>query len=163
MRHTIVFAAAAIALAVATPAHAQDLTAEKQAVIATVQKLWDGMRTRDTTLLKSLFADDVRLLRVSKRRDTGEEVVQATPMAGFIRSVGSATGPALIERMFDPIVHISGNAAQLWTEYDFHRGTEFSHCGIDAFTLLKVKGEWKIVALADTSQREGCPQREPPK
>jgi len=163
MRHTIIFAAAVVALATATPGHAQDMSAEKQAVIATVQKMWDGMRTRDTTLLKSLFADDVRLLRVGRNRQTGEEVVQMTPIAGFIRSVGNSTGPALIERMFDPIVQISGNAAQLWTEYDFHLGSEFSHCGIDAFTLLKVKGEWKIVSVADTSQRESCPKREPPK
>ena len=59
--------------------------------------------------------------------------------------------------------HVRDNVAQVWTEYDFHSGDKFSHCGIDAFTLLKVKGEWKIAAVSDTMQREGCPKREPPK
>jgi hypothetical protein len=47
----------------------------------------------------------------------------------------------------------------VWTEYDFHLGTNFSHCGIDAFQLLKTSAGWKIVALSDTAQREGCPKR----
>jgi hypothetical protein len=47
----------------------------------------------------------------------------------------------------------------VWTEYDFHLGDKFSHCGVDAFHLLKTSAGWKVVALSDTARREGCPKR----
>ena len=37
-----------------------------------------------------------------------------------------------------------------------------SHCGTDAFQLLRTTEGWRIVALADTYQAEGCARREPP-
>ena len=43
----------AILLATALPAHAQDV--ERSAVLATVQKVFDAMRTRDTALLRQAF------------------------------------------------------------------------------------------------------------
>ena len=39
-------------------------------------------------------------------------------------------------------------------------GEQFSHCGVDAFQLAKYQEGWKVVTLADTRQREGCPKRD---
>ena len=65
----------------------------------------------------------------------------------------------LDEVLHDTEVRIDGPLAIVWTYYDFFAGENFSHCGYDAFQLLKVGGEWKIVALADTRRREGCRQQ----
>jgi hypothetical protein len=79
-------------------------------------------------------------------------------VSGFIAALGRAT-EAWNERMFAPEVRIDGSLATVWTEYDFHLGTQFSHCGVDAFQLLKTSAGWKIVALSDTARREGCLSR----
>ena len=63
-----------------------------------------------------------------------------------------------LERMWDPTVLVHDRIAVLWTPYDFHRNGQFSHCGIDAFSLIKVDDEWKITGTIYTVQREGCPE-----
>jgi imidazolonepropionase-like amidohydrolase len=129
---------------------------EREAVLAVVQRLWDGMRTRDTAVVRLVFDSAAALTRVSTR--DGDARVQVTPVSGFIEALGRAT-EAWNERMFAPEVRIDGSLATVWTEYDFHLGSQFSHCGVDAFQLLKTSAGWKIVALSDTARREGCPSR----
>jgi len=140
-------------------AHAQPATPapdERAAVLAVVQRLWDGMKARDTTMARSVFDSSAMLSRVVTRN--GESRVQLTPVSGFIEALGRAKEP-WNERMFAPEVRIDGPLATVWTEYDFHLGDKFSHCGVDAFQLLKTSSGWKIVALSDTARRDGCPTR----
>ena len=129
---------------------------EREAVLAVVQRLWDGMRTRDTALVRSVFDSSASLTRVATRN--GEARVQVLPVSGFIEALGRAN-EAWNERMFAPEVRIDGSLATVWTEYDFHLGNQFSHCGVDAFQLLKTSAGWKVVALSDTARREGCAKR----
>jgi hypothetical protein len=146
-------------LVLASAASAQSSPAapdEREAVLAVVQRLWDGMRTRDTALVRSVFDSSASLTRVATR--SGEARVQVTPVSGFIEALGRAN-EAWNERMFAPEVRIDGTLATVWTEYDFHLGSQFSHCGVDAFQLLKTSAGWKIVALSDTARREGCEKR----
>ena len=162
MRHRqAAWIAAVLLLApAALPAQATTSSDERE-VLAVMEKVWQGMKTRDTVLLKSVFHPEARLFGIRSRRD-GAEVTQATPASEFINFVGRAQGGAWIERTFNPEVRISGPLATIWAEYDFHLGTEFSHCGIDAFQLLKTSEGWRIVSVADTFVREGCTRRPPP-
>jgi hypothetical protein len=129
---------------------------EQAAVLAVVQRLWDGMKARDTAMVRSVFDPSATLSRISAR--SGEARVQLTPISEFLEALGQATEP-WNERMFSPEVRIDGALATVWTEYDFHLGDKFSHCGVDAFQLLKTSAGWKIVALSDTARREGCAKR----
>jgi hypothetical protein len=151
--------AAALALAlVARPAHAQD--AERTAVLATVQKVFDAMRTRDTALLRQAFDTSARLAGVSSRG--GPASVRLTTPAAFGAAIASApAGNVWNERIWDPEVRIDGEVAQVWAYYTFHRNSAFSHCGVDAFMLLKVGNEWKITQLADSRRTTGCTHSEP--
>jgi len=58
-------------------------------------------------------------------------------------------------------LRIDGDVAQVWAYYTFHRNQQFSHCGVDAFMLLKVGTEWKITQLADSRRTEGCTHQTP--
>ena len=62
----------------------------------------------------------------------------------------------LVERMWDPTVHVHGPIAVLWTQYDFHIDGKFSHCGIDAFTLVRLPEGWRIVNIAYTTEQTNC-------
>ena len=137
---------------------AQD--ADRAAVLATVQKVFDAMRTRDTALLRQAFDSSARLAGVSARG--GPAAVRLTTPTAFGAAIVSApAGNIWNERIWDPEVRIDGEVAQVWAYYTFHRNTAFSHCGVDAFMLLKVGSEWKITQLADSRRTTGCTHTEP--
>lgn len=130
------------------PVEAQNAEAE---VIAVVERLFDGMRTQDTTMMRSVFAPQAHMYGVGR-----DGTVSARSPDGFIASVGSRQGGMLDERVFSPQVRIDGNLATVWTYYTLHIGEEFSHCGYDAFMLYRLAEGWKIVSLADTRRPENC-------
>ncbi len=152
--------ATVLVLSAASPLAAQAAGDDRAAALAVVQQLFDAMRTKDTTQLRSLFWPGSRLLGVRPRREGGF-TVQETSVEQFARAVAGSTG-IWLERMFEPEVRIDGTLAQVWAPYDFHLNGRFSHCGVDAVQLLRVDGVWKIVALSDSFQREACPTRPAP-
>lgn len=136
-----------------TPARAQD--PERAAVLATVQKVFQAMRTRDTALLTQAFDSSARLAGVSTRN--GPPSVRLMLPGAFGSAIASAkAGDVWNERIWDPEVRIDGDVAQVWAYYTFHLNNTFSHCGVDAFMLLKVGSEWKITQLADSRRTTGC-------
>ncbi len=136
-----------------------DLRAQsvEEEVISVVAKLFEGMRTRDADLLRSLFHADALMTGTGIRE--GSYRVTMNPPNGWIQSISSSTGPEIEEKFYDPVVQVSGPLASVWTEYDLFVGGEFRHCGVDAFHLAMTDDGWKIVHLADTRVRDGCPQR----
>ncbi len=150
----------ALALALPAPLAAQR-SVEETAVLATVQNLFRGMRTRDTALIRSVFEPGARLTGMRTRPD-GTEALQIIGVEQFVQFVAKDPRPEWTERAFDPKVEIEGSLAQVWAAYDFHFGQTFSHCGVDAVQLLKHRGQWLIVSIADTFQRTGCPDRGKP-
>ncbi len=132
------------------PAAPQPSAADTAAVIAAVQRLFDGMRTRDTVALADAFIPEAALIAVQA------EAVRPSPARGWISQIAGITGGELRERMLNPEVRISDNLATVWTWYDFHRGDQFSHCGIDAAQLVRTTGGWKIAQITYTVRRSPC-------
>ena len=157
MRFTHVFLAGAIGLApvVATPRAAVAQSTDRDAVLAVVQQVFDAMRTRDTSLLSRAFDSTARLVGVSTR--TGAPAVTLTLPSAFGAAIARAKpGDVWNERIYDPEVHIDKDVAQVWAYYTFHLNSTFSHCGVDAFMLVKVGTAWKITQLADSRRTDGC-------
>ena len=143
----------------ATSARAQE--AEKTAVLAVVQKVFDAMRTRDTALLSVAFDTTARLVGVRTRDGASTlTLISAGQFGGAIAR--SPAGDVWNERIFDPEVRIDGDVAQVWAYYTFHQNKQFSHCGVDAFMLRKVGSQWKITQLSDSRRTTGCTHTEPP-
>lgn len=143
----------------AAPPAPVDTAAERAAVMAVITKMFDGMRTRDTAAMRAAFDTGVVLVSVGRTRE-GVPVARREAMDGFIEGVAAApAGKVLDERLYHPVVHIDGALASVWVEYDFVFDGQFSHCGVDAFTLAKLAEGWKVVSVADTRRREGCPRR----
>jgi hypothetical protein len=125
---------------------------DSAAITTVVDKLFDGMRTRDTAAMRALFVPEARMIGL-----TNQGTIRASTIDGWITSVGRAN-PAneLRERTWDHRIHVDGSIAQAWMQYDLHVGDRFSHCGVDAFDLMKVGGEWKIISVMDTRRTTGC-------
>jgi hypothetical protein len=139
----------------ASVARAQDST-ETRAIIAVVDKLFNGMLTRDTAAMRVVFVPEARMLGL-----TNQGAFRASPVDAWIASIGRANPESpLRERTWGHQVRVDGAIAQAWMEYDLHVGARFSHCGVDAFDLIKIGTEWKIVSVMDTRRTTGC--TEPP-
>ena len=154
IRRHLVLVFAVVLLAPTRAVAAQD--ADRAAVLATVQKVFDAMRTRDTVLLLSAGDTSTRLVGIRERPGTPASL-SLTTLNQFGAAFGRApAGNVWNERIYDPEVRIDGPVAQVWAYYTFHLNDTFSHCGTDAFMLAKVGTEWKITQISDSRRTAGC-------
>ena len=160
----LTFATAILAILFASAiGHAQGAAStEEKAVLATVQRMFDAMRTKDTVAFREIFLPSATLVGM-RTRPNGEQTVQVLTWERFGAFMAGDTRATWIERAWSPEVRIRGTLATVWAEYDFHFGQTPSHCGVDAVQLLKTPTGWKIASIADTYEATGCPKREPPR
>lgn len=129
---------------------------DEREVVAAAERLFDGMRTRDTALLRELLAPDLVVVASRESADGSPAAVRRQGVADFLRAV-AASGPGeLRERIWSPEVRVDGAVATLWAPYDFHRGERFSHCGHDAFHFVRVNGRWVVTGLTYTVRAAPC-------
>lgn len=120
---------------------------ERTGAVATLQTLFDALEAGDAELLRSVVDESV-VMHFSETRDGQTTSGSATLDALADRIAGSEV--PLIERMWNPVVVVSGSLATIWTPYDFYVGPDFSHCGVDTANLLHDEHGWRIVALSWT-------------
>ena len=134
---------------------AQTPQADSSAVVAVVQRLFDGMASGDTAALRRLLLPGMHFvsLTADPPATTGPRIQSDS---AFVQRLGSRR-QRLLERMWEPVVHLQGSIATVWAPYDFHIDGTWSHCGIDSATLLRTAQGWQIAALVYTVQRTGCP------
>lgn len=138
------------------PAQAPAQASPEAEVEAVVQELFRHMRAGDADAMAALMHDDVRLVTTSVR--DGVPVAQVVPVAAWLDGVRNSEAE-LDERLYDVEVRVSQGLATVWTGYDLLVDGEFSHCGVDAFQLVETAQGWRILQVADTRRREGCPGR----
>ena len=127
---------------------------DRDAVLAVVKQLFDGMRARNADAVRALFHPSAQLFSSSVR--DGRPTITVMPIERFVAAVGRP-GPELNdERTRNEIIHVDGTFASVWAEYAFYRGSTFSHCGVDSFQLAKDASGWKIVSVADTRRTDPC-------
>jgi hypothetical protein len=121
-----------------------------------IYRLFKGMHLGDSAMVRSTFTPDVQFatIEIGKDGDSFRRVESSS--AAFLKAVGSPRAEAWNEEIWNLNMRMAGDLAQAWCDYAFFIGKRFSHCGVDAFLLHKVKGEWKIFYLADTRRTSPC-------
>ncbi len=142
---------AALAGGVQAPARGQT---PEEAVMAVVHRLFDGMRTADSAMVRSVFDSSVQFLSV--REENGVPTATARSVDAFVAAVGKPHEQVYDERIWDVEIEVDGGLASVWAKYAFYLGDKFNHCGVDVFGLVRRADAWKIVYLADTERRTGC-------
>ena len=66
----------------------------------------------------------------------------------------------ILEDMYAPKVEVTGDFAQVWGRYVFFVNGKVSHCGVNAFHLVKIEGVWKIAGAASTIDAQSCTEEE---
>jgi hypothetical protein len=149
----ILLSAFTVLLAASTTASAQS---GEEAVMATVNRLFDGMKAADSAMARSTFHPQARLQRAGINRQTGEPELSSTPVDGFIGFIGGIEPGQAEEPIWDAVVQIDDRLATVWVKYELIFNGEFHHCGVDAFELWRSNDGWKIFQLTDTSRTEDC-------
>jgi hypothetical protein len=137
----------------ASPARAQ-AAPDREAVLGVVKRLFDGMRSGDSAMVRSTLHPGVLLATAVVRQ--GRAGVEQDSVEAFLAAVASPHDSVWDERTSSEIVHQDGTLAVVWAEYQFYVGSRLNHCGVDTFTLAKEGETWKVIALADTRRRHPC-------
>lgn len=141
---------------VLTPFCANSQRADEKAIQSVIEKLFDGMRKGDSTMVHSVFSPEVSLATISVDKAKKPTILRESSIADFLDAVGKPHKAVWNEEIWGLSIKVDDNFAQVWCNYAFYSDHAFSHCGVDAFQLLKSDGGWKIFHLADTRRKEPC-------
>ena len=150
MRNRIGCLALGLALVAPTAAAAQD----EAGVLATIEQVFDGMRTANPDLVRAAFAPNARFAVLDARE--GPATIRSQAVDNWINAIGSSEG-RWDEQIYDVEIQVDGAMASAWTPYTFYLDGEISHCGINSIELLYDAEGWKVTQLSDTRKREACP------
>lgn len=124
----------------------------------TIDILFEGMESFDSTKVKSVLTTDAFLKSIVKTK-TGETKIIHESAQEFISMIGIKIENVRIdERLLSYEIKIDGDMAIAWTPYEFFINDIFSHCGVNVFTLSKLAGTWQIMGIVDTRRKTNCAQ-----
>jgi hypothetical protein len=158
LRHIVLLGCAVAAVACEVPVEQHGLVAEadpveRAAVLAVVEGFFDALEDRDPDAARDLLLPGGRFVSM-RETEAGMRMADQTH-EDFVAQLGSIE-VEMLERYWNPVVHIHRDIAMVWTPYDFFVDREFSHCGVDAFSLVRVDGRWRIATAVYTVETSGC-------
>jgi len=133
--------------------------AEEAAILGVVDRFMTAVSTNDSTGMAQLHLDGAIHIGVS----TGAAGATVVNRRGLAPPPADAKPTVSVrrERYWDPVVHIRGSIAIVWTPYEFWRDGKTTHCGVDVFNLVKQDGLWRIANMMWTVEPEACAQLRP--
>lgn len=144
-------------LAISISAFAQKADDSKD-VMAVVNKLWAEMAGANPAGIVALHNPGAQLVAVIKTKE-GKTVVRNLTVDEFSKGFADKTH-TVKEDMYTSDVKVDGDLASVWGRYVFFVDGKVSHCGIDAFHLVRTDGVWKIGGIASTIDGGGCTEAE---
>lgn len=118
---------------------------DEQAAGAVADRLFEAMRAKNADAIRALFIAEGQLTALDKPRDgsAGLSKTRNFTADAFAKNIAGGAGE-YIERMPDKTVKIYNDAAVVFGRYTFYVGEKFSHCGTNAFHLVRTETGWKI-------------------
>lgn len=127
---------------------------ELELVKNTISAMFLGMKNSDSVLVKSCFTDSAILQTISNKNNIVE--IKNENISKFLQTISSLPKGFADERISFKNIKIDNDLASVWTHYQFFANGKFSHCGVNSFQLVRLKGLWKIQYIIDTRRKENC-------
>jgi len=143
-----------LVLAMFAAVGAQSAGKEREAVMKTVQAFFDTMTAHDVDGARQILQPQGRFHAMSMK--DGKPDVRAFANEEYFAQL-QASKQRMQERIWNPDVRINGLIASVTAPYDFWIDGKFSHCGVDAFDLIKTEEGWKIAGGVYTVESECAP------
>jgi hypothetical protein len=129
--------------------------ADEQAVEKVILQLFEGMKSGDSAIVHRACLENVRLATSFTDRE-GNPGMEEITLMDFLTAVGHPHTETWNEIPQSIQVRIDDNMAVAWVPYTFYVDEQLSHCGVNAFQLVKVASGWKILNITDTRRISGC-------
>jgi hypothetical protein len=128
------------------------LYSQNEDVKQVVVTFFKGFHAKDSITMKSVCADKMILQSISESSKVTQ--LKNDSAQDFFRSIATIPNTILFEeKLLDYSIQVDGAMAHVWTPYEFYLNNKLSHKGVNAFTLFKDNGLWKIVYLIDTRRK----------
>lgn len=120
----------------------QPAAQERDAVLRIVQAFFDTMTASDVEGARKILQPQGRFHAMSMK--DGKPDVRAFSNEEYFAILQENSRQRRLERIWNPEVRINGLIATVTAPYDFWIDGKFSHCGVDAFDLIKTEDGWRI-------------------
>ena len=125
---------------------------DEKLITQTVNRFFESLEKKDTALLKSATMPQGQVWRIYN-----DDRSEPADMRFFKDDIATlSTLPQVKETATSFEIKINKDIAMAWVPYGFWVKEQFSHCGIDVFTLFRIDGEWKIMSAAYSVEKENC-------
>ena len=143
-----------ILFALAHSAATAQTSADRDAVLQVVQTFFDTMTAKDIDGARGVLVPQGRfhVMEMSKPNSEPRSFSNEEYFAQL-----QASKQTMRERIWNPEVRVHGLIATMWAPYDFWIDGKLSHCGVDAFDLIKTGEGWKIAGGTYTIERACAP------
>ena len=139
------------------PAFAQKADDSKDS-LAVVNKMFDMMAAHKPAEIVALHTPEAQLVAVIKNRE-GKSSNKTFTAEAFSKNFSEKRGE-LKEDMYAPETKIFGDLALVFGRYVFFIDGKISHCGVNAFHLVRTDAGWKIANASTTIEPQGCTEQE---
>ena len=127
----------------------------KEAIQKQVEQLFEGMYQGDSSMVREVLHPHVVFSSTSFDQEGHPKYSQGSAQA-FLHAVGTPHEEVWDEQIHNLTIQVDDNLAVAWMDYRFYRGDQFSHCGVNAMTLVQTKQGWQILYLSDSRRKEPC-------
>ena len=152
-----ILAAIIFTLTISLSAFAQKADDAKEA-LAVVNKLFDMMAAHKPAEIVALHTPEAQLVAIMKNKE-GKSVNRTFKAEDFSKNFAEKKAE-LLEDMYAPKVEVHGDFAHVWGRYVFFVNGKISHCGVNAFHLVRTDAGWRIAGAASTMEPQGCTEQE---
>jgi hypothetical protein len=153
IRHALI---AGLVALLSSPVRGQTVSPDAKAAIVVADSALAAISRGDFIGLTDLMVDEGVAFSV-RERDGQVRYNSLTRAQERARRADAAVN----ERGFRPVVHVSGRMAVVWMPYDLYLNGQWSHCGVDAFTMLRLDVGWRIAAMAWSVEQPPACERHP--
>jgi len=122
-----------------------------------VDQFFMALEKQDTIMLKKLWFSEGQVWTINNTTSP------MTHSMRFFKDDLKNFDPKIIwqERALSYDVKVHKGMAMAWVPYDFHVNGQFSHCGVDIFSLIKIENEWKFISASYTVEKTECDNLSP--
>jgi hypothetical protein len=144
-------------LALSVSALAQKADDAKDA-LAVVNKMFAEMAAHNPAGILALYTPEAQLAAAIKTKD-GKSVIRTFAVEAFSKNFAEKKNE-LKEEMYAPETKVYGDLALVWGRYVFFIDGKISHCGVNAFHLVRTETGWKVANASTTIEPQGCTEQE---
>jgi hypothetical protein len=128
---------------------------EEKAIKTTIDQFFLGMRNADSVMIAQTISPTAVFQTIMLQAD-GAVKVETESIPAFLQFVGKPHLEIYDEQISYGSILIDADLASVFTPFKFYLGKKFSHCGVNSFQLVKLKGVWKIQYIIDTRRKTDC-------